>query len=99
MAEYLFDERGDDNLSLLQNDALIALRFALNDAASTEALAGVITDLDGEGTLISLEASRRFGSSFKASLTYTGFSVNESNGPLSALDREDNTRLELGFFF
>ncbi len=99
VAEYLYDERGDGSPSLLQNDALIAFRLALNNAASTEALAGVITDLDGAGNLLSLEASRRFGDSFKASISYTGFSVNDSESPLINLDREDNTRIELGYFF
>lgn len=99
VAEYLYNSRDDEDLTLLQNDTLLALRFALNDAASTEALAGVIIDLEGDGNLISLEASRRFGNNFKASITYTGFAVNDTSSPLIGLDKEDNTRIELGFFF
>jgi len=99
VAEYLFDGRDENTQSFTQNDVLLALRFALNDAASTDVLAGVITDLDGNGNSISVEASRRIGSSFKASITYTGFSVDDPNSPEVAFDREDNTRFELGYFF
>jgi len=99
VAEYIFDERGEEGPALLQNDVLVALRFALNDAASTEALAGVITDLDGDGEVLSFEASRRFGSNLKASVTYTGWSDGDAPSNLTAFDREDNLRLELGYFF
>jgi len=99
VAEYLYDDRGKDGPAPLQNDLLIALRFALNDAESSEALAGVITDLNGAGEVLSFEASRRFGSNVKASFAYTGWSVDSASSNLSALDREDNVRLELAYFF
>jgi len=99
VAEYLYDERGKLGDSVFQNDVLIGLRFALNDAESTDALLGVITDLDGYGSILSLEASRRFGSSFKGTFTYTGWSVSDPESPLLAFDREDNVEIELGYFF
>ncbi len=99
VAEYLMDDRGEDGPALLQNDALIGLRFALNDSNSTDALLGVIHDFDGKGSILSLEANRRFGSSVKGTLSYTGWSVSEADSALIAFDREDNVRLELGYFF
>lgn len=99
VAEYLMDDRGKDGPALLQNDALIGLRFALNDVNSSEALLGVITDLDGDGNLLSLSASRRIGNSVKATVEYTGWSTDKASSSLLALDREDNVRVELSYFF
>lgn len=99
VAEYIFDDRGKEGPAVFQNDVLLGFRFALNDADSTDALLGFITDLDGDGTVISLEASRRFGSSLKGSLTYTGWSVKDSDSTLNLFDQEDNVLLELGYFF
>lgn len=99
VGEFLFDGRGQDAPTIAQNDVLIGLRFALNDAASTDALLGVIVDLEGDGTIITLEANRRFGSNFKGTLNYTAWSVSEPSSPLAAFDTEDNIRLEIGYFF
>jgi len=99
VGEYLFEDRDEAEADILQNDVLIGLRLALNDAASTEALAGVIVDLDEDEQLYSLEASRRFGSNFKASFAYTGWSDGETPSSLTPFDREDNVRFELGYFF
>ena len=99
VGEFLFDGRGQDAPTIAQNDVLFGLRFALNDAASTDALLGLVVDLEGDGTIITLEANRRFGSNFKGTLNYTAWSVSEPSSPLAAFDREDNIRLELGYFF
>ena len=99
VGEYLFDGRGQDAPTIAQNDVLIGLRFALNDAASTDALLGLFVDLEGDGTIVTLEANRRFGNNFRATLNYTAWSVNEPSSPLAAFDSEDNIRFELGYFF
>ena len=99
IGEYLFDGRGQDAPTIAQNDLLIGLRLALNDAASTDALLGVFVDLEGDGTIITLEANRRFGSSFKGTINFTAWSVSEPSSPLAAFDAEDNIRIELGYFF
>ena len=99
VGEFLFDGRGQDAPTIAQNDVLIGLRFALNDAASTDALLGLFVDLEGDGTIVTLEANRRFGNNFKGTLNYTAWSVSEPSSPLAAFDREDNIRLELGYFF
>jgi len=99
VSEYLFDGRGQDAPTIAQNDVLFGLRFALNDAASTDALLGVIVDLEGDGTIVTLEANRRFGSNFKGTVNYTAWSVSEPSSPLAAFDTEDNIRFEFGYFF
>lgn len=67
LAEYLYDERGDDAPLPFENDLFVGLRLTANDAQSSELLAGVIKDLDTSSWMFNLEASRRLGDSWKAS--------------------------------
>jgi len=99
VAEWLFDERGDQADTVFQNDLLIGLRFALNDEQSSTALIGIITDLDKGGDVFTAEASRRLGDKFK--LTAEAFVwANADDDPiLSQLQQEDYLQLELGYFF
>lgn len=100
VTEWLYDERGDQAVGqAFQNDALIGLRLALNDEQSLEGLLGVITDLDGGGQLLTLEASRRIGSNIKASLLMTLFQNVNQDATFSAFDDEDNLQLDIAYFF
>ncbi len=99
IAEYLYDERGDNADSPFQDDVLVGLRWVLNDAQSTEALFGVIQDLDGGGQAISLEASRRLGASFKVNLDARAFADTADDPQLDGFARDDFVRLELGYYF
>lgn len=99
VAEWMYDERGEDSTDAFQNDVLIGLRLALNDEQSLEGLLGVITDLDEGGQLITLEASRRFGSNLKGSLQMTVFEDVENDTAFSGFDDEDNLQVELSYFF
>ena len=98
VAEYLWDER-DRAPQLFQNDFLLGLRLALNDEQSTEALLGLITDLDDSGVAISLEASRRIGNSFKFSANALFWENTDNDSDLAALRKEDFLEFELGYFF
>ncbi|MEE9335791.1 MAG: hypothetical protein V3U65_16995 [Granulosicoccaceae bacterium] len=99
VAEWLYDDRKNNNVpstNPFQNDLLIGLRFALNDEQSSDALLGVITDLDGDGEILSLEANRRIGSKVKASLDMR-YWVNQPEN--SQFANEDYLQLELAYFF
>lgn len=61
LAEYNFDERGDDALTPLEDDLFAGIRLALNDIQSTEVLAGVVIDRESGASFVSVEASRRVG--------------------------------------
>lgn len=98
VAEHLWDER-DEAPQPLQNDLLLGLRFALNDEDSSEALLGIISDLDGGGQTLSLEASRRIGNSFKLSAEALVWFNTDEGDALDAFAREDLLQLELGYFF
>lgn len=98
VAEHLWDDR-DENAQLLQNDVLLGLRFALNDEASSEALIGILSDLDGDGQQLSVEASRRIGNSFKFSADAVVW-LGTSDGDAShAFRNEDYLQLELAYYF
>jgi hypothetical protein len=101
IAEYLYDDRGDDADQPFQNDLMLGLRLALNDEQSSEALIGVIQDLDGGGRSLRVEASRRLGASFKLSLEAQWIEdVDRADDPLLAtLAKEDSAQLQLAWFF
>lgn len=99
VSEWLYDDRDDEATQPFQNDLFIGLRLAMNDEQSLEGLLGVIADLDGGGHIVSLEASRRFGDSFKASVLMRLWEGGEGDALLNAFEREDNVQLDIGYFF
>jgi hypothetical protein len=111
ITEYLYDSRGDDiNLaaalagqpfftSPFQNDLVLGARVTLNDAASSELLASVIVDLEGGGQSYNLEASRRFGDSWKLSVEARGVMNIPANNVLSSFEDDNRVRLELARYF
>lgn len=68
VAEYLYDNRDELALSGQDNDLFAGMRIALNDTQSTSLLFGGIFDLEKSSRLLSLEASRRLGESWKVEL-------------------------------
>ena len=68
IGEYLYDDRDELAVSGMDNDVFFGGRLAFNDIQSTEILFGGIFDLNRSTKLFSLEASRRFGESWKASV-------------------------------
>ncbi|MEM9920178.1 MAG: hypothetical protein AAF990_18925, partial [Bacteroidota bacterium] len=74
IGEYLFDNRDELALSGLDNDLFVGSRLAFNDVQSTEFLIGGIFDLNRSSKLFSVEASRRFGESWKLEIETRLFS-------------------------
>ena len=99
LAEYLFDDRNNNFSTAFANDLLIGTRLVWNNAQSTELLAGVIIDLDNQGRLYNLEASRRFGNSWKLNIEAKLFSNLDSNDPLYSFRQEDHIQAELAWYF
>ncbi len=105
IAEYLYDGRDDDVTSIpfssspFQNDLVIGARLTLNDAQSTEILASLIEDLDGQGTTYNVEASRRLGDSFKLSIEARGVSGVEPGSTLASFNKDNRVRTELAYYF
>ncbi|MDX1455435.1 MAG: hypothetical protein R3217_08280 [Gammaproteobacteria bacterium] len=89
IAEYLFDDAGDNATSPFEDDIFIGGRLAFNDVAGSEILAGVFHDLDGEGRVYSVEASRRIGNSWKVALTARVFESDEMTSLLYSFRQDD----------
>ena len=60
--EYLYDERGDEAFNpLFEHDLALGTRWHLNDLNDSQALLGVVWDVETGETIVKLEASRRLG--------------------------------------
>jgi len=99
VGEYLWDERGDNSIQPFQNDLLAGFRFAFNDAASSDALLGIIQDFDGGATTLSVEASTRLFESYRLKVLGRSY-LNTSDDPIiNALENESFLQLDFSYFF
>lgn len=99
LTEYLWDERGRTAPTPFNNDVFAGTRIAFNDEASSEILAGVITDADTQAMLVNIEASRRFGSDWKLVLETRLFANPDPGDPSFVFRNDDYTSLELVHYF
>ena len=103
LLEHSWDSRGegDDNSAgaAMQNDLFFGSRIALNDIQSTELLLGIGTDLQHSATMFMVEASRRLGESFKASLDVRILQSSDSQEALYYLRNDDHLGLTLEWYF
>lgn len=69
VVEYMYDERDEAAYNtLFEHDVALGARWQANDLADTAALLGVILDTETDEYVITLEASRRLGAAWTASL-------------------------------
>lgn len=99
IGEYAYDERRDNATTVYENDAMFGLRLAVNDAESSELLAGLIQDLDSPARALSVEASRRIGSNWKLFLQAWGFFDSPSDDLLYNVRDDDFLQIELAYYF
>ncbi len=85
--------------TIFDNDLATALRFALNDAESTEILAGLITDLDNLTVAGFIEASRRIGDSLTLEAEIRTFHNTRQGRPLYPLRFDDFIQIDLNYHF
>lgn len=97
--EYLYDDRGLAAPTPFQKDVMLGLRFNLNDEQSTDALIGMIKDIDTDAIIYSLETSRRLTENFKISAEARFYSNIPSGQLLHAYLSDDYIQLELGYYF
>ena len=85
--EYIYDERGEDAYNtFFEGDLALGARWTLNDVADTQALLGVIWDVDSDEYVLSLEASRQLGASWMLLLEGRVFGGVPSANPEATLD-------------
>ncbi len=100
LGEYLYDERDTLALNALQNDIFIGSRIAFNDTQDTSILIGGIADLESSSKIFSLEASRRFGSTWTAAVEARVFSNIDPNEFILSNFREDSfLRISISKYF
>ena len=97
--EYLYDDRNKQATSFFQNDIMAGFRLVLNDAQSSEALLGVIYDLDNQEHLFSLEASRRFSDSWTATLEIRLFNNIDPLSRIKTIEQDDFLQLDIAYYF
>ncbi len=73
LAEYVYDNRGVNIFSSLNNDVFVATRLAFNNVTGIEILYGVFQDISKSTMLMRLEGSTRIGENFKITATGQGF--------------------------
>ncbi|MDP6560997.1 MAG: hypothetical protein QF619_12915, partial [Candidatus Binatia bacterium] len=100
LAEDLHDGRdATAPATLFDDDLFFGLRLAVNDAQSTEVLAGVVKDLGDNGHLFFVEASRRLGDAWKAEFELRTADALPSNNTFQPLRRDDFVQVGLTFYF
>ena len=93
------DERGNTATTPFENDVFTGARLTFNDAQSTEFLGGVTVDTKGGPISYNVEASRRFGDSWKLSTEIRGV-FHTSDTEVQHSFRDDHSiRLELARYF
>ncbi|MDH5527058.1 MAG: hypothetical protein OEY97_07080 [Nitrospirota bacterium] len=99
LTEYMWDSRGSA-ATPFESDVMAGFRLAVNDLGSTELLAGLIGDPDGEWGLFA-EGSRRYGEHLRAELEVRLFGGSAANTPtpLYYLRRDDHLQLSLAWYF
>lgn len=99
IVEYAYDSRGRSAMTPFQNDAILGLRLAFNDINNATLLAGWIQDMQSPAKIFQVEASRRFGEQFKASLEARTFQNQPENDPIYSLRNDDHFKFELAYYF
>ena len=99
IVEYLYDSRGELATTPFEDDFLTGLRLTLNDEQSTDALLGVIKDTDDDSYLISLEANRRIGDSWKLPIQASKFLADGLDQSLKSFAEDDFLQVELVYYF
>lgn len=98
VVEYHYsDQRITD--TIFDNDLATALRFVLNDAQSTEVLAGLTTDADTQTVGSFVEASRRLGESWTVEAQIRTFHGAKPDRPLFDFRFDDFAQIDLNYHF
>lgn len=98
-AEYLWDSRDSVTTTPFDDDVAFGTRLAFNDTQSSELLAFAVIDRGGAGSFVSVEGSRRLGSSWTVAVESRGFFGVQSNDPLYALRRDGYVGVTLTRYF
>lgn len=99
LSELHFDSRGDAALTQFNHDVFAGFRLAANDTAGTQALAGVVADVETGALLYNLEVERRLNERWKLNLELRAFASRGRFDLFSVMDRDDYLSLEIARYF
>lgn len=99
LGEYHWTEADVSTPTPFDHDVFVGSRVAMNDAADTQVLGGIVSDLNGGGHFLNVEASRRFGQFWKVELELRLFLDIERDNPLHAFARDDHVQIEILRYF
>ncbi|MEN8167459.1 MAG: hypothetical protein ABFR65_08290 [Pseudomonadota bacterium] len=99
LAEYMYDDRGDDAPVAFENDLFFGFRLTLNDVQSSELLTGIIKDLDSSAWMFNLETSRRLGAVWTASTQIRVWNAVPRDDPLYDVSRDDYIEISLKRYY
>lgn len=99
IGEWAYDERGDRATTMFDNDIMAGARLAFNDAAGTDALVALMQDMDGNGTILTMESGRRIGDQWRISFnTFLVLDASEEDAVYS-LREDDSVEIEMTYYF
>ena len=93
LGEVHWDERGKKSPMPFNDDIFVGSRLAFNDAADSQILGGVMSDLNGGGHFLNVEASRRVGEYWKVELELRLLLGIQPENPLYSFRRDDHVQL------
>jgi hypothetical protein len=99
IAEYSYDNRPEGERGVFDRDLFVGVRFALNDAQSSEVLAGFVVDTDNQSRTFRVEASRRIGESWKLELELLTFANIDDQDPLATFANDDYLLADMAYYF
>ncbi|MCI5124747.1 MAG: hypothetical protein D3925_09785 [Candidatus Electrothrix sp. AR5] len=99
VGEYVFDDRADKSLTVFNNDVIGGFRLALNDAAGTEILAGLMKDVELSTYMFSAEVDRRFGEHLKLHLEALFIVDAAEQDAVLPLEQDSHFTVALQYFF
>lgn len=99
LVEFSYDGRDNATFNVHDEDVFAGVRLAFNDAAGTELLAGVLTDLESGSSLGTIEASRRLGSGWTVELVGHVFTSDDPDDPIHWFRRDDHLQTAVEYYF
>ena len=113
VVEYMFDERDEDAFdTLFEHDLAVGTRWSLNDPADTQALVGLIWDVQTDEYVFAVEGSPRLGNTWTLMLEGRIFggaarpdpdalleSLFDADNRSASLQRDDFIQIELTRYF
>jgi hypothetical protein len=99
IAEYLYDERGRNAVTLFEDDLFLGARWTWNDSNDTDFIAGIIQDSSSSERVFRLEGSRRLDNGLKLSVESQFFSNIPRNSRFAGFRQEDFVQVELAWYF